>query len=59
VKTRGNLKHIGSRTILGKRVQISEFINVRFYRIGSCNIQASSVEEAIERYVECTTARAK
>ncbi len=53
MKTRGNLKHLCTKTILGKRVQISEFKNVRFYRLGTCNIQASSIDEAIEKYVAC------
>ena len=59
MKTRGTLKPLGSRTILGKRVAISEYINVRFYRIGQCNIQASTLDEAIEKYVTCKTRDAK
>ena len=53
------LKHLGTRTILGKRVKISEFANVRFYRIGQCNIQASTIDEAIEKYIACKTREAK
>lgn len=53
MKTRSNIKHLGTRTILGKRVSVGEYINVRFYRIGNCNIQASDLETAIARYVEC------
>ncbi len=49
------LKPLGTRTILGKRVKISEFTNVRFYRIGQCNIQAATLDEAIERYIACKT----
>lgn len=53
MKTQGNLTKLGTRVILGKRVTISEFKNVRFYRIGQCNIQASNVEDAISKYIAC------
>ena len=53
------LKPLGTRTILGKRVKSSEFANVRFYRIGQCNIQASTIDEAIEKYIACKTREAK
>lgn len=53
MKKRSNIKSLGTRTILGKRVSIGEYINVRFYRIGNCNVQASDLETAISRYVKC------
>ena len=53
MKTRSNIKHLGTRTILGKRVSIGEYINVRFYRIGNCNIQAADLETAISKYIAC------
>jgi len=53
MKTQGNLTKLGTRTILGKRVTISEFKNVRYFRIGHCNIAASNVDEAIARYIAC------
>lgn len=53
MKTQGNLTKLGTRMILGKRTTISEFKNVRFYRIGQCNIQANNVDEAVARYIAC------
>jgi hypothetical protein len=53
MKTRNNLIKLGTRTILGKRITISEFKNVRYFRIGQCNIQAPNVEDAIAKYVAC------
>jgi hypothetical protein len=53
MKTRSNIKPLGTRTILGRRVSIGEYINVRFYRIGTCNIQAADLETAVARYIEC------
>lgn len=55
MKQRGELKSLGTRTILGKRVTISEYKNVRYYRIGTCNIPAENVDEAVERYIACKT----
>jgi hypothetical protein len=56
MKTRNALIKLGTRTILGKRVTISEFKNVRFYRIGNCNVSAANVEDAIAKYIKCIEA---
>ncbi len=50
---RNDYKRIGSRTIDGKRVTVSEHKDLAYWRLGQCNIPAKTLDEAIEKFKKC------
>ena len=59
MQTRGMFKSLGTRTIGGKLVAVAEHKLMKYYRIGTCNIPAMSIDEAIEKYLTCQERAAK
>lgn len=62
MKTRGLFKKLGTRTIDGRVMTIAEHKLMAYFRIGTTNIPAASMTEAIEKYEhylerqrQCTT----
>lgn len=53
MKTKGQFKSLGTRTVNGRRVAVAEHKLMRFFRIGTCNIAAVTLDEAMEKFVAC------
>lgn len=56
---RNDYKPLGTRTINGNRVKIAEHKDINYYRIGTCNIPAMTLDDAIAKYVTCQERRAR
>lgn len=57
MKIRGMFTSLGTRTIAGRRVQVAQHKRMNYFRIGTCNIPADTLEGAIEKYQACQARR--
>lgn len=44
-------KKVATRTILGKRLTIKEYVHGAYFQIASCRIPAANVEDAVAKYI--------
>jgi hypothetical protein len=51
VKT--DFKNIGKVTVNGKRQTLYEHIHLAWYRLGRCQVQAKTRDEALAKFREC------